>query len=317
MPLSASFDFTQNRDQIIKDAFVEAGVLRPGQTPTSPENTYGSNTLNRMLKAFQADGLHVFAHRDATLFVEADKTKYLLGSDHCTESFSETAIRVAASDTDTTLEVDTTTGMTAGDYIGIEMDDGTMHWTTISSVTDGDTVVVTDAIDDDAAVDNVIFWYTTKIPRPLNIAHAFYRDFTTRTSYTDLRMYEISRNEYLGISKKDTETQPTQYWFDKQLTYAELNLYGEPDTVTDYVQLMLQMPFDDMDAATNNLSFPSEWMEAIHLGLSYRVARAYRPADPKTQILKMDSEQALRKVIGFDEERADIEIRPDALWLQD
>ena len=130
MAVSGSFDFTQNRSQIISNSFVEAGVLRPDETPDSDESVFAAVQLNMMLKAWQADGLHVFANRQATLFLERDKINYKLGAtgDHATESFSTTAMRVAAVNTNTIMEVDTTTGMTAGDYIGVELDDGTMHW---------------------------------------------------------------------------------------------------------------------------------------------------------------------------------------------
>ena len=64
-------------------------------------------------------------------------------------------MRAAAVVTATTMEVDDTTGMTAGDIIGVELDNGTWHWTTIDGVTDGDTVELTAGLaGDGAAIDN-------------------------------------------------------------------------------------------------------------------------------------------------------------------
>ena len=148
--------------------------------------------------------------------------------------------------------------------------------------------------------------------RPLNIIHAYYR-----FNSNDVRMYEMAKSEYLNLTNKNTETHPTSFYFDKQLTNTELNVFGEPNNVTGYIKLSAQFPFDDMDAAADNLAFPSEWLECIHLGLSYRLASAYRPKDPKTIILKSDSEQALDRVQGFDEERSDINIQPSAQWLRE
>ena len=319
MAVSGSFDFTQNRDQLIKDSFVESGVLRPDETPESSENTYAANTLNRMLKSWYQFGLHLWILRDAVLFLELDKIKYSLGpsGDNCTESHTETAIRVAASDTDTTIECDSTTGMTAADIVGLEMDDGTMHWTTVASVTDSDTFVVDDAIDDDAAVDNVIYFYTTKIQRPLRVVHAYHRTHTTAEEKIDIEMFSLSRTEYLNLSTKNTESQPTEYYFDPQLTNAEFTTFGETASAVNTIRLVLQHPFDDMDAAADNFSFPVEWLDAIHLNLSYRLGRAYRSAeDPKVIILKRDAKDALDQAKGFDEETSDIQIIPDQQWLQ-
>jgi hypothetical protein len=55
---------------------------------------------------------------------------------------------------ETVIDVDSTTGMLAGDVIGIELDDGTWDWSTIVSVDDADTVTITDVLTDDVAVDN-------------------------------------------------------------------------------------------------------------------------------------------------------------------
>lgn len=319
MAVSGSFDFTQNRMQMITDAFVEAGVLRPDETPEADESVYAANTLNRMLKSWMADGLHVWAHREATLFLELDKTNYKLGpsGDHCTESFTETAIATAGSSSDVQLTVDSTTGMTASDYIGVEVDDGTMHWSTISSVDSATLVTIADALDDDAAVDNVVYFYTNKIQRPLRVVHAYYRTgLSTSETPSDTRLYAISRDEYLNLSSKKTESRPTEFWFDSQLTDSEINLFGEPNDTTDRIKLMLQFPFDDMDAAENTFSFPVEWLDAIHHNLSYRLACAYRPADKKTAILRIMAQESKEHVMGFDEERADIDIQPDAIWLR-
>jgi len=58
----------------------------------------------------------------------------------------DTQMRVQANATDTIMEVDATAGMLATDIIGITLDDDSIHWSTINAVTDGDTLVLDDAI---------------------------------------------------------------------------------------------------------------------------------------------------------------------------
>lgn len=67
-----------------------------------------------------------------------------------------TAMRVGASETETTLEVDDTTGITNGDICGVTLDDGTIQWSTCT-VTDGDTLEFGAALTDDVAIDNVVY----------------------------------------------------------------------------------------------------------------------------------------------------------------
>jgi len=311
MAVSGSFDFTQNRSQIISNSFVESGVLRPDETPESDESVFAAVQLNMMLKAFQADGLHIFAHRDAFLFLEKEKINYKLGptGDNATESFTETAIRVAAAITDTTMEVDSTTGMTAADFVGIEQDDGNMHWTTVASVTDSDTFEITLGLTAAASIDNRVYFYTDKIQRPLRLAKAFYQ-----LREVDTTMFLISRSDYMNLSSKNTESQPTEIYFNPLLNNSELNVYGEPNDVTGQIFMNLQFPFDDMDKATDNLAFPIEWLETIHLGLSYRLRRSYSPADQKTALLRNDADVALQKSLAFDEEKSDIQTFPTEQW---
>ncbi len=52
----------------------------------------------------------------------------------------DTEMRIQANATDTTLEVDSTTGMLAGDRIGAILDNGNVFWANVDSITDGDTL---------------------------------------------------------------------------------------------------------------------------------------------------------------------------------
>jgi hypothetical protein len=58
----------------------------------------------------------------------------------------DTRVRVTAAAGATTIEVESTVGMTAGYYIGIVLDNGEVHWSGIASITDADTLVINDAI---------------------------------------------------------------------------------------------------------------------------------------------------------------------------
>jgi len=71
----------------------------------------------------------------------------------------DSQMRVGAVATDTTMEIDATAGMTAGDIVGVVQDDGTTHWTTVASITDGDTLELTVGLTDDAAIDNDVYTY--------------------------------------------------------------------------------------------------------------------------------------------------------------
>jgi hypothetical protein len=58
----------------------------------------------------------------------------------------------AAAQTD--LTVAAITGVASGDIIGILLDDGTTHWTTVNGAPSGSTITITAALPSDAASGN-------------------------------------------------------------------------------------------------------------------------------------------------------------------
>ena len=70
-----------------------------------------------------------------------------------------TTVKTNASANATTIDVTTSTGMAATDTVAITLDSGDVHWDIISSVTDGDTIVITTGIPSAAAAGNAVKSY--------------------------------------------------------------------------------------------------------------------------------------------------------------
>jgi hypothetical protein len=60
MALSNDFNFSLNRDALIKRSMLMLGVISAAQTPTPNEVSAASNALNLMLKSWQADGMQLW-----------------------------------------------------------------------------------------------------------------------------------------------------------------------------------------------------------------------------------------------------------------
>jgi len=140
MALSGSVNFVVNRDRLIKDSLIDVGAIASEDSVSAAINDFAARKLNQMIKSWMGKGLPLWKMRRVTVLLEKNKSTYNLGptGDHAalTDDITETAMRVAGIATDTTLEVDSTTSMTASDNIGIVLDDGTIHFTTIDTVTD-------------------------------------------------------------------------------------------------------------------------------------------------------------------------------------
>lgn len=79
MALSNSFDFTLNRDELIKRALLLLGVISPNQTPTASDYSDASQVMNLMLKAWQADGMQLWQVTEKSITPVADQETYTLG----------------------------------------------------------------------------------------------------------------------------------------------------------------------------------------------------------------------------------------------
>lgn len=294
------------------DALVDAGIIGVGSVPDSNVTEYAQRTLNLMLKSWQAmDGLNLWKIREATLFLQDGINSYMLGStgSHWTESYTKTEIKVAAVAAATAIDVDSTTGMTTADYIGIELDDGTMHWTTISSVTDSDTVVISSGIPtgDAAAVDNDVYFYTTKAIRPLALIDLVVRD----QSSNDRPINAISRNEYYNFGNKTSEGDIAQIYFQPTLTNCTIKVYPTPSDSKDRLVATAQFPIEDLTAANHDFDCPQEWLLPIRLNLAVLLTPAASAGSTEFKILKSLADEYKNGVLGWDREQVSMFITPN------
>lgn len=306
MATSGSVDFAVTRDVLVKDSLIDIGAIAAEDTPSDAIVAHAVRLLNMMLKAWMADGLHLWKIRPFTILIEKNKTQYSLGStgDQASLSMNNTTISTAELSGQTSIEVTTTSGMTAGDYICIELDDNTLHKTTISSVTDSDTVVVASAITAAAAAGNRVYWYTTKIVRPMDIENVTIKD----SSNLERPVSRISRQEYYSLTNKTGDGEITQVYFDPQLTNSKLYVYNEPTTVDKTIQLLGYFPVEDMDAAANDFDIPQEWYLATKSNLAVLLAPSYGVRSEQMKHLKMIAAEEKDRVMGWDKEKTSVYI---------
>jgi hypothetical protein len=308
MSTSGSTDFSLNRDTLIKDSLIDLGAISSEDTPSSAIVEHASRLLNMMLKAWMADGLHLWKIKPFTILLENAKSVYSLSltGDQASLNMLDTTMRIAGVTNDTILQITTTVGMTAGDYIGIELDNNTLHKTTIASVTDLDTVVITLGITSASAIGNRIYWYTTKVPKPLAVDHITVVDSTDNSRPITI----ISREEYRSLSNKLATGSVIQVYFDPQLTSSKLYVYNVPNTVDKVLELTGYFPVEDMDSAANDFDIPQEWYLAVKTNLSVLLGPSYGQRSEQMKSLKAIAMEEKERVMGWDKEKLSIYMQP-------
>ena len=290
MALSNSFDFTVARSDIIPAALRKLGVLAEGQSPTTNQTTYASLALNVMLKAFQTDGLPLWYVKTGYIYPVSDINTVAMagsGGGHWSGELILTKLTADSTSSDTTIDVsitaaDDVVGTTANsDNVGIELDDGTMFWTTISSGGGTATLTIATGLTSAASTGARVYAYTAKQQQPEKILDVYRVNATTGA-----RVPLLQTPASLILAQNQlTESTPTTW------TYAEtVNAVPGTNSGTfwfwprwsngdEYLEIRYQHPFDDMDADASNLAFPAAWYEAIIYGLALRLADEYQVPD--------------------------------------
>jgi predicted lipoprotein with Yx(FWY)xxD motif len=298
MALSGSYDYSRNALQIITEAMELIQALPAGQTMASEDSSTCLATLNMMIKAWQAEGISLWTKKDAALFLEYGEELYSIGpsGDNSTTSWVKTEIATAGSTTDLTITVDSDDGVTNGDYIGIELDDGTLQWTTVNGVPAANVITITAALTDDVAVDNHVYTYTTKIQRPIEIADVRIRNSDGYERPLPLK----SRQEYMALSNKEEAGAANLVYYDAQLTNGKLYVWQACNNVQEYLKFTAKVPVQDFDALTNDPDFPQEWLLALSWNLACFIAPKF--GKELSNKFELRAEMFKQAVSGFDRE---------------
>lgn len=312
MSTSGTATFARNRDQLIKSALRKIGAFEAGETPDAESVNDASDALNTMLKHWQGQGVQIYKTVEAILFPQVAQTRYSIGvtsTDHATESWVETELTVAAANGAATVTVDSVTGIATTYKIGVELDDGTMHWTTVNGAPAGQVVTLTAVLTDDAAIGNRVIAYQTSLVRPLKILSARSYNFD---SAIDTPVEEMDRIEYQEMPNKTASGSVNGYYYDRRTnSLGYLYLWPAPDTIDNAIKMTVAKPIEDFSAAGNDADLPQEWIRAIEWGLADEIAEEYDVPEPKRSRIASRAAQYLNEANWWERELLTIEFVPD------
>jgi hypothetical protein len=304
--------FNLNKTNIITRALQAINVIDLNATPDYDEYAYASDVLNLMIKKWEAMGMNLWKRRIGYLFTAKDTASYSLGSagTYATNSYVSTTISAAEASGQTTISVTSSSGMSASDYIGIELDSGSRFWSTISSVPSSTSVIINDALTGAAAADNTVVTFTTKITRPLRIIRATCMDLGN--SNTESAMSMIGHDEYFDIPVKSSSGKPNQLYYDKLLSGSTpytgtAYLFPRPSDVNNVIVFSYQESLADITNTTDYADFPQEWVYALIVNLACELAYHYGKYE-ELQMLQPKADKELAIVQRFDSDDAPINI---------
>lgn len=313
MATSGSVNYTQTRNEILEDALSYAGILGDEETASGVMIAKANRCLNRVVKAFENDAGHLWKKSEATLFLQYNQSEYTFGTgstDHATESYTTTAVNGAVALGASTIIVDSNSGFVVGYYIGVIQSDGTLHWTTVSSVA-GTTIGLTAVTTATCADNAVVYVYQTKINKPLNISSARRREIVAQQ---DLPMRKLAYKDYMDLPNKTTTgSSLLQYSTNRLINTFKFFVYPNPSTVGYIVKFTYSKSIEDFDTATDEADMPQEFLHALVLATAVQLAAMYGILNrDQLTTLKALSDEAYMKALSFDNEMTSVLIQPES-----
>jgi hypothetical protein len=296
--VSGSKTFTVTRTDIVNAAMRKVGAYDAGDAASADESADAVLALNLMIKEWSARGIDVPWRETVTLFLQPGQQSYQIGptGDHATSSYVETTLSSDASAAATTLSLTSTTGLTAADYIGIKLDDGSIHWTSIVVAA---TTSITAGLASLASAGNAVYAYTTKANKPQRIVYAFRRE-----NGNDTPVMLTGDTDYRGLSSKAAEGRVTQAFY--QPSFDDGTLYVWPTSGPDKLILICQPLVDTFASPSNNPQFPIEWGNAIVWNLASEIAPEYGIGLKERMLLKAEAKEKLETVLDYDVENSSV-----------
>lgn len=284
---------------IITDALETIGVAGPGESISAEDIVTARRKLNMILKQWVsqidfAPGLKMWKRKRAYLFPQKSQVAYNLGptGDHATESYTQTTLSASAATSAGTVTLTSVTGLSSGDYIGIVLDTGSVHWTTVNGAPAGSVATLTTVMPSSASSGNVVFFYTTKISRPFEILTAVRRDVD---GYDTPISVDMSMQDYEAIYEKTYESTIDNLYFEAQRTNAVLYTNFAPSDVTEIIRFTYNSYIEDLTATTQDVEITQEWFRPLSAQLAFDLCAPFRVVPPPSLVEVLNSSLAMAK----------------------
>jgi hypothetical protein len=307
MALSGSVDFALTRAQVVQSAYEMIDMVAVGDAIPGELVDQASIILGMMLKAWNADGLHLWKEYEGILFPVIGQQSYQLGPSGDRACLQDDYVRTTVNGNQTvttSLLVTDSTGMAISDAIGIEIS-GALTWTTISNIV-GNTLTIPTLGGVSVLDGATVVSYTTLIERPTRILQA--RRILNGTNEAPINI--ISREEYFRLTLKSSQGKVTQLYYDPKLTKGKAYIWPTFDSPDDVVAFTFDRQIQDMDAANNDFDLPPEWLEAVTWGLAARLTTYHHlPAEIAADI-KTEAAMKKQELLAFDQEITSVQLTP-------
>lgn len=312
-PTRSTLSFYDRRaGQIVEEALLLCQGLDQDEPADGRAITQGLARMNDILRSWYTHAAHQWRKQEIVLPLNPSQTMYLLG-DAATdaywadeEDFYSTTTSAAAVAGATSIGLTDATDYANGDYVGIELADGTRQWTT--AVKSGSTLTLDAVLTDNVNAAASVYMFTSRPPRPLQVLHARRR---SSSDSVDIPVKVEAHNYYRDQPAKLVTGTPVHVFYQPTLTSGRLYIWQAPSNATQQIRLTVARPFTVVVSTTDVIDIPDEWIEALTYTLAVRLEPTYGHLDTaRLQMLRADAGRLEADALAFDEDSGSIYFAP-------
>jgi len=196
-----------------------------------------------------------------------------------------------------------------GSRVGIELTDGTRDWGYVLNVDSVTDFTLSNGIASAAASGLSVYFYNTKIDRPMRILSCQYADTITSSEIPTRRW---DRTRYLDQPDKTSSGTVVNWYYSPTLDNGELYVWQVASDVNAVLRISYVRPTYEYSAITDVLDFPSGWYKAVESAIASELGPEYGVKTERQLVLDSKAAGALERALGHDNENDGIYLQPES-----
>lgn len=195
-----------------------------------------------------------------------------------------------------------------GSRIGVELDDGSMQWNYVLNVDSATSLDLTEALDDDVAVDNQVFSYSREVDRPLRLSDMMY---SSQPGSSGVPVNRWSRQEYMQQPQKDAQGTVVNWYYNPTLELGRLYAWQTANSIQNTLHFDVRKPLSVYTEISDELDYPSEYFLPLKWAIAADLGPSYGVKESRQMVLEQKAADFLESALGNDNESDSMYITPD------
>jgi hypothetical protein len=321
MATSGVANFTPPITTLIRMAWIKMDIIAEDEEPTAAMYEEGQFTVNAMVKAWEATGLHVWTEEEYIQFLQPLQAEYQLGGttldqSSLADSWARLTLAQPAAAGAGTITLENAAFVTSGINLGVILSNGATFWTTANGAPAGNVVTLAADLPSAAVSGAYVLAYppSSIAPRVLKLPKA---RLLTLSSMTEIPMTVMSRQEYEDLPQKNTAPgTPTQFFYSPRRDTGLLYVWAVANTSAWAVRFTGYRSIQDYVDPTNTSDFPQEWASAILWNLALELTPGKSVPEPTYNRIKERAGFYFDLLTSYDRESEPIQFGMDS-WMYD